>query len=171
VPAERKSFWQARLAALPGRKVALTTVGNPGRIDDWLRTVPIEFLGPLRGIQDVSWINLSVDKRDATDAVISAFEMFDAAAEFTDFVDTAAVLDTVDAVVAIDCAAAHVAGSLGKPLFIFKPTVLDWRWQIGDDQSPWWPSSRLYAADAPGQWTNAGERLAKDLNDYLQSLP
>jgi tetratricopeptide (TPR) repeat protein len=171
VPAETKSLWKARLAGLPGRRVALTSVGNPGRIDDWLRTVPVEFLRPLAGIMDVSWVNLSVDQRDATQAVIEEFKMFDAAREITDFVDTAAVLDAVDAVVAIDCAAAHVAGSLGKPLFVFKPTVVDWRWQVGDDPAPWWPTSRLYAADAPGQWTNASERLAKDLAEHLQTLP
>jgi tetratricopeptide (TPR) repeat protein len=170
VPGERATLWADRIGLLPGKKVALTSVGNANRIDDWLRTVPVDALAPLAAMRGVSWVNVSVDDRDERRLAVDRLRMFDAALEFTDFVDTAAVLAAVDAVVAIDCAAAHVAGSLGKPLFLFKPTVIDWRWRIGSDETPWWPGTRVFEAQAPGRWDDAAQRLALELDQFLGGI-
>ena len=160
-PVERSTA--AKLDQLTGRKVALIALGNPNRIDDWLRSVkPIE-LEPLAQLPNISWINLSVDDRPERAELMQRLSMFDAAPLIASFADTARILQNVDEVLAIDCAAAHLAASLGRPLSVFQPTMLDWRWQIADRSSPWWPRATMLKADRPGSWKSAIERLASRL--------
>ena len=152
-----------RLAHLPGRKVALIALGNPNRIDDWLRSVKPSELACLQAAPDISWVNLAVDDRPERADLIELLSMFDASPFISNFADTAQMLQAVDEVIAIDCATAHLAASLGKPLSVFQPTMLDWRWQIGDQASPWWPQVTMLKADRPGSWAGAIRELAQRL--------
>jgi ADP-heptose:LPS heptosyltransferase len=73
----------------------------------------------------------------------------------------------VDAVVAIDCAGAHLAAALGKPLWVLKPTMDDWRWQIGSTASPWWPEAHVFPATDAGEWHEPVRLVRQDLQNYL----
>ena len=164
---ERLETWRERVPRRDGPVLALIASGNQRRDDDWIRSVPPSALQPLSALKDVTWINLSTDARAEVDAANRMLKMVDLTPDFRDFADTAAVLSLVDGVVAIDCAGAHLAGILGKPLWVLKPTLDDWRWQIGDVASPWWPEARVFAATKAGEWDQPVRLLSADLEGHL----
>ncbi len=163
----RMERYRPQLRRGDGPVVALIASGNPRRGDDWIRSVPTSALQPLADIKGVTWVNLSTDARPEVVSANQMLHMIDPTGHFNDFADTAAVLSLVDAVVAIDCAGAHLAAALGKPLWVLKPTMDDWRWQIGDVLSPWWPDARVFAGRDAGEWHEPVRLLGADLQSYL----
>jgi tetratricopeptide (TPR) repeat protein len=160
---ERMPAARARLRALPGQRIGLAYGGNPDRRDDWFRAVPPSALKPLAALEGISWISLVVDKRPDKAEVVEMFGMDDPTAEVNDFDDTAAIISELDAVIAIDASVAHLACSLGKPVWVLVPPMLDWRWQIGDDTKPWWPTATVLRSASMGQWDSVIEELARRL--------
>ena len=77
-----------------------------------------------------------------------------------DFADTAALIEALDRVISVDTSVAHLAGALGKPVWILLPFCPDWRWLTGRDDSPWYPSARLFRQGAPGDWQGVIGRVA-----------
>ncbi len=169
LPETATAKWKTRLAALTGKKIGLVALGNPHRVDDWLRSVPPEHLGQLADVEGVTWVNLAVDDRPDKQELIDALQMVDLAPDLRSFADTAAVLKGLDLLITIDCAVAHLAGSVGTPFWLFKPTMLDWRWQIGEVLSPWWPKARVFSAESPGQWHGSVARLKLELEEFLRT--
>jgi ADP-heptose:LPS heptosyltransferase len=88
-------------------------------------------------------------------------------AEFKDFADTAAAIAVLDAVIAVDTAVAHLAGAMGKPLFLLLPYAADFRWLRGRGDSPWYPSARLIRQRQFGDWDRAVKLLRQELVDTL----
>ncbi len=166
-PEELAVIWRQRLGQLPGKRIGLAVVGNEKRSDDWLRTIPTEALAPLAELQGVSWVNLAVDRRPETEQAIALFRMSDPTPQIRDFGDTAAIAESLDAAIAIDCSVAHIVAGVGKPVWVLVPTFRDWRWQVADDLRPWWPTASLVRAEGPGVWTQAIGQLRRDLETYL----
>jgi hypothetical protein len=166
-PEEASRVWRERLRSLAGKRIGLASAGNSGRADDWLRTIPAEALEPLFDLRGISWVNLSVDRRPETESAITLLKMADPTPEIRNFGDTAAIIDALDAVIAIDCSVAHVAASMGKPVWVLLPTFRDWRWQLADDTQAWWPKVTMLRAEAPGLWTQAIAQLGRDLENGL----
>jgi tetratricopeptide (TPR) repeat protein len=163
----RLEQWRDRVISAHRPVFALIASGNPRREDDWIRSVPPSALQPLADVEGVTWVNLSTDARLEIEIANRMLKMVDPTPEIKDFADTAAVLSLVDGVVAIDCATAHLAGALGKPLWVLKPTMDDWRWQIGDVASPWWPSARVFKSTEAGEWQQPVSALSADVQQYL----
>jgi ADP-heptose:LPS heptosyltransferase len=90
-------------------------------------------------------------------------ELIDLRNELKDFLDSAAVLSLVDLVITIDTAAAHLAGALGRPTWVMLIKAADWRWLQDRDDSPWYPSMRLYRQSTADLWTDVIDRVAADL--------
>jgi hypothetical protein len=167
-PPELCAAWRGRLP--PGQKpsLGLVATGNPWRHDDWIRSVPPDALRPLRGCDGVRWVNLAVDPRPELSETIRMLDMADPTPEFRSFAETAAAIDQLDAVAAIDCSVAHVAAAMGKPVWVLAPSSIDWRWQIGDDTKPWWPTARLLRCKAPGDWTHPVAELAGEIERFAR---
>src|SRR5262249_53973763 len=89
--------------------------------------------------------------------------LVDLATELTDFVETAGALMNLDLLIAVDTAVAHLAGALGKPAWVMLPFSPDWRWLLDRDDSPWYPTLKLYRQRAPGDWDDVIRRVAADL--------
>jgi hypothetical protein len=87
----------------------------------------------------------------------------DLSAELDDFGDTAAVIESVDLVVTIDSSAAHLAGALGKPAWVMLPWVPDWRWLMDREDTPWYPTLRLFRQPSRGDWAGLIARVAQEL--------
>jgi len=156
--------WRERLSALPGKRVGLALLGNPERHDDWVRSVMPAAAQPLAALRDrISWVNLSVDRRPERDLLIRQLSMTDPTAGLRTLDDTAALIDSLDAVVTIDSVVAHLAAALGKPTWVLVPTQLDWRWRMGERLSPWWPAVRALPASRPGDWAEPMARLSAAL--------
>jgi ADP-heptose:LPS heptosyltransferase len=80
-------------------------------------------------------------------------------AEFEDFADTAAVISLLDLVISVDTSVAHLAGTLGKPVWILLPFAPDFRWMLERDDSPWYPSAQLFRQPGPGDWDTVIKRI------------
>ena len=90
--------------------------------------------------------------------------------EFRDFADTAAAIAALDAVIAVDTAVAHLAGAMGKPLFLLLPFAADFRWLRGRSDSPWYPTARLFRQPRFGDWDSAVETLRQDTRAVRRDL-
>jgi cytochrome P450 len=91
--------------------------------------------------------------------------------ELTDFADTAALIEALDLVITVDTAVAHVAGALGKPVWILSRFDACWRWLTERDDSPWYPSARLWRQPEPGDWSGVVAKVAAALRDLVRLAP
>jgi hypothetical protein len=145
--------WQARLAALPGRRVGLCWAGNRALADlranpvDRRHSLPAGALAPLAGVPGVSFISLQKG-----DAPPPGLALHGWTAELHDFADTAALIAGLDLVISVDTAVAHLAGALGRPVWLLNRHDSEWRWLLGRDDSPWYPSLRQFRQPAYGDW-------------------
>jgi ADP-heptose:LPS heptosyltransferase len=90
--------------------------------------------------------------------------LVDWTAELNDFADTAALISNLDLVISVDTAVAHLAGGLGKPVWLLAPHVSDWRWPPDRDDSAWYPTMRVFRQPRSGWWDEVIERVANKLN-------
>jgi hypothetical protein len=134
-------------------RVGVVWSGNPTHKDDHNRSIAFERLSPLFDIPNVSFVSLQRELRDSDAALLAAeARMSDIGRHFDDFADTAAALACMDLVISVDTSVAHLAGALGKPVWVLLPLCPDWRWLIERDDSPWYPSARLFRQPAIGDW-------------------
>jgi tetratricopeptide (TPR) repeat protein len=154
-PEERRVRWRARLGAgVPGRRrVGLCWSGNPGFSADMFRSIALSAFGGLLAAPGVEVHLVQTDIREGDDAVVAAHPgVVDLRRELGDFADTAAVLEQMDLVVSVDTAVAHLAGALGRPVWVLLPFASDWRWLEGRSDSPWYPTARLFRQRVLGEW-------------------
>lgn len=161
-PAEAER-WRARLAGLPGRRVGLVWAGaaRPGDAagmrHDRARSVPPALLAPLLAVPGVSWVSLQ--KPAVADMVMT----HDWTAELTDFAATAALLAGLDLVIAVDTAVAHLAGALGRPVWLLCQWNADWRWTPQATEIPWYPNMKIFRQPSQGDWPSVLAAVAAAL--------
>jgi ADP-heptose:LPS heptosyltransferase len=139
---------------------------------DRQRSPVFDQLAPIFEIRDCEFHSLQkgddavAQLRDSTldHAVI------DYSADLHDFADTAALIENLDLVIAVDTAVAHLAGALGKPLWLINRYNTCWRWQLDRADSPWYPTARLFRQDATRQWNPVMARIQAALRDYVHGL-
>jgi len=155
--------WHRRLANLSGLKVGLAWAGNPQHVNDFRRSIGLDRLKPLWDARGVNFVSLQVGSHAKDLGPCGAGGVLDLSAELTDFAETAGAILNLDLVIAVDTAVVHLAGALGKPAWVMLPFSPDWRWLIDRDDSPWYPTLRLYRQRAPGDWDDVIRRVAADL--------
>ena len=146
----KEAAWRQRLAALPGRRVGLAWAGNPAYLQDRVRSVPAALLAPLAEVPGVSFVSLQKGKAPPRQGIGAV--LHDWTDELTDFADTAALIAALDLVVSVDTAVAHLAGALGREVWLLNRFDSDWRWLRGRDDSPWYPTLRQFRQPEPGDW-------------------
>lgn len=152
--------WHKRLPPPAKRRIGLVWSGNPNHRNDRNRSLPLETLVPLFDI-DAHWVSLQKDVPARDAETLAGLPLL--RVELGDFADTAALIDALDLVISVDTSVAHLAGALGKPVWILLPFSPDWRWLVGRDDSPWYPSARLFRQTTPGDWTGVVERVGEAL--------
>jgi tetratricopeptide (TPR) repeat protein len=162
-PAERIARWRARFAGLPAPRVGLVWSGKPTHKNDRNRSIPLAQLAPLLAQSGVSFVSLQKEYRDTDRAALAEAPLTRLDDALADFADTAAAIAALDLVIAVDTAAAHLAGSLGKPLWLLLPAIGDWRWLLSGDDNPWYPSARLFRQPRIGDWQSALADVAREL--------
>ena len=160
--------WRARLAALPGRKVGLAWAGNAALADiranpiDRRRSLPLAALAGLGAVPGVSFVSLQKGRAGA-EPPPPGLALHDWTAELDDFADTAALVAGLDLVVSVDTAVAHLAGALGRPVWLLNRFDSEWRWLLGRSDSPWYPTLRQFRQPSYGDWPGAIAALATAL--------
>lgn len=153
---EVESAWLRRPGEL---RVGIVWAGSPTHPNDHNRSCPVESLAPLWEVPGVLWHSLQVGPRADEAKGTPCLGSF----PVQDFADTAQILRTLDLVIAVDTSTAHLAGALGVPVWILLPACPDWRWQLEREDSPWYPSARLFRR-APGEdWPALMARVADAL--------
>jgi tetratricopeptide (TPR) repeat protein len=143
--------WRGRLASLPGRTVGLAWAGNPEYPADMRRSIPLHRLAPLAAAQRTSFVSLQ--KGDAARAPAPpGMVLHDWTDELVDMAETAALISALDLVVSVDTSIAHLAGALGKPVWLLNRFDTDWRWQLDRQDSDWYPTMRIFRQPRPGDW-------------------
>lgn len=151
-------------------RVGLAWAGRPSHHNDCNRSLRLDALAPLTTTPGVSFISLQKGAAGAQLRNVSQqTSILDAGARLHDFEDTAALVDCLDLVVAVDTSVVHVAGALGKPVWAMLPFAPDWRWLSGRRVSPWYPSCELYRQSAPGDWEGVVAAVAADFNQLAQA--
>ena len=145
--------WAAHLSAEAGLKVGLAWAGNPANRRDHKRSIRAELLAPLERVPGVRWFSLQKNPPDG----MPPLPITDVAG---DFPNTAAAIECLDLVISVDSAMAHLTGALGKPVWTLLPFVPDWRWLLEREDTPWYPSMRLFRQSRAGDWQEVLERIA-----------
>jgi len=153
--------WPARLP--PGRRIGLcwagaaTEHGLPYPIDR-RRSLDPALLAPLAGLPGAVFVSLQKDP-----GAPPPLPLADPMPAMRDFADTAALIQALDLVIAVDTAVGHLAGALGKPAWLLSRSDACWRWLQGRDDSPWYPTMRLFRQESPGDWPGVIARVAAAL--------
>jgi tetratricopeptide (TPR) repeat protein len=149
---EAVARWRRELAPESEMKIGVVWAGNPVHPDDRNRSLPLERLAPLLEIPSVRWFSLQVGERAADIAGLPGGPITDLSRRLKDLAETAAAIVNLDLVIAVDTAVVHLAGALGRPTWVLLPFAPDWRWMFDRDDSPWYPSLRLFRQQRRGEW-------------------
>jgi len=167
-PAQHVTTWQSRLEGKPRPRIGLVWSGNPGHERDRERSIGLRALVPLLDSvgADVTFVSLQKDVR-AEDAALlrDRADILDYGDSLEDFSDTAALISQLDLVISVDTSVAHLAGALGKPVWILLTYFPDWRWLLRRDDSPWYPTARLFRQDESRTWDSAIARVRQALRE------
>ncbi len=147
--------------------VGVAWSGDPAYRKDRVRSINMEQLTPLFEIKGTVFYKLQKEMPSSTSFARGESVPIDLTQEIENFADTAAFIDHLDLVISVDTSIAHLAGAMGKPVWILLPFVPDWRWLLTRDDSPWYPTMRLFRQPSPGDWGSVIERVAQELNKLI----
>jgi tetratricopeptide (TPR) repeat protein len=154
--------WESRVGVVQGKKVGLVWAGSAANEGDAVRTVSLAKFEALGNCGGVRFFSLQKDVA-AKETPPERLELTDWTNELNDFSDTAGLIANLDLVITVDSAVAHLAGAMGKPVWILIPSSPDWRWMTRREDSPWYASARLFRQKAREDWAQVIERAAVEL--------
>ena len=162
--------WLQRLGEVHEFKVGLVWAGNPMHPGDRHRSMSLETMAPLGEISGVRFYSLQKGAREEdANAPPAGLVLENLGPELGDLCDTAAVISQLDLVICVDTAVAHLAGALGKPVWVMIARSCDWRWLEGRDDSPWYPTARLFRQTRRGEWEGVIDRVKEALERRVRS--
>lgn len=157
--------WKAKLG--PAGKCLRVGLAWAGGTSDRKRDCGLAALAPLAAAREAVFYSLQKGEAAAQAAHPPAgMKLVDFTAELKNFADTAALIGQLDLVLSTDTAVPHLAAALGKPTWILLRYAPDWRWLLGRDDSPWYPTARLFRQPRPGEWAEPIERMARELRAF-----
>ena len=159
------SRWQSALRLEKNLKVGVVWAGNALHKGDKQRSIAAEAVLPQLVMPGVQLYSLQKETRSEDAAVLASLgsDVADLAPALGSFADTAAAVATLDLVVSVDTSVAHLAGALGRPVWMLLPYALDWRWMRDREDTPWYPTMRLFRQDKPRAWDGVIARAAAEL--------
>ena len=162
VPEELNLRWKERFAGVTPRRVGLAWAGTRMNPKNAVRSVRLEQFASLFKIERINFISLQ--KGDGSEELTGApGRILDCMSECGDLLDTAALVNQLDLVITVDTAVAHLAGALGKPVWMLNRYESEWRWMLEREDSPWYPTLRLFRQHQAGDWDAPIARIAAAL--------
>ena len=160
--------WGDKLDALAGNKtdlrVGFVWAGNPEHGNDRKRSIPLETFAPILNVPGVKFF--SIQKGHATPELAKLppeLPVYNIGDDFNDFADTAAAMANLDLIISVDTSVVHLAGALGRPTWTLLAQTPDWRWLNDREDSPWYPSMRLFRQQERGDWPSVIAKVASEL--------
>jgi len=162
-----REVWKQRLEGATLR-IGLVWAGSPHHGFDRWRSIPLVQFAPLTNLEGTTFYSLqtgeAAEQAKQCEAPVRLVDLRD---ELQDFADTAAIVANLDLVITVDTAVAHLAGALGKPVWILLINAPDWRWFVEREDSPWYPTARLFRQSTHGNWQEVLARLERELRTLL----
>ena len=158
--ADLVEHWRRELGGIAGFKVGIAWRGSPAHVNDRARSLPLSCFETLASLPDIHL--LSLQKGAGAEELQEArnhFPVTEAGSRLENFADTAALMMNLDLVITCDTAVAHLAGALGVPVWVALPLVPDWRWLLDRDDSPWYPTMRLFRQKKPRDWAGVFDQI------------
>jgi len=164
-PIDAVSQWAFRLAGLFPIRVGIVWAGSPTLRDDAKRNVTPPDLAPLAAVCGVHWVSL---QKGHAAVQIGHWEgpILDPMDDCHDFLDTAALIENLDLVIAVDTAVAHLAGAMGKPVWLLNRAGSEWRWGVEGERTPWYPSMRIFRQRRSLDWHALIVEVAQELDAF-----
>ena len=168
----RVKAWGACLAADAGYKIGIVWRGNPVYSSDRRRSVHLENFQPIGQLTHVRFYSLQKeDVSEEIDSNCNRFQVKNFGSELDKdgaFLDTAAIMKSLDLVISVDSSSAHLAGALGVPVWMALAYSADWRWMLNREDSPWYPTMRLFRQSSMNGWDEVFERMAGELMNLVK---
>jgi tetratricopeptide (TPR) repeat protein len=165
-PPDAAAAWAERLPQDGRRKIGLCWSGNAKHLRDADRSIAFAALAPLFDVE-AAFVVVQKDIRPADAAALNARgDILQVGEVLGDFADTAALIAALDLVITVDTSIAHLAGALGKPVWILLPRIPDWRWLLNREDSPWYPTARLFRQDDSAAWPSTIARVREALGHH-----
>lgn len=167
-PADTVASWADRLASLSGKKVGVAWAGSETYLFHKFRVISLEELQHVFSVAGVSWVSLQKGKDSAQIAQSGLQDIvFNPMDEVDDYADTAAIIENLDLVISVDTSVAHLAGALGKPVWLLNRFDTDWRWLTERSDSPWYPTMRIFRQPSFGDWKQTVEAVKFALESFV----
>jgi tetratricopeptide (TPR) repeat protein len=164
----RTADWRDRLPRSGRPVIGIAWSGNPHFRGDHNRSMTLARFAPIAAAADAAFVTLNPGLNECDTAALAAHpHVGNLAAEFRDFDDTAAVVADLDLVVTTDTSIAHLAGALGKPVWILLSRSPDWRWLLEREDCPWYPTARLFRQSMLGDWSPVIARVRQELENFI----
>jgi ADP-heptose:LPS heptosyltransferase len=163
-----RKLWNARLPPRTKPRIGIVWRGGAKHKNDHNRSIDLSKLAPLFSA-DAHWVSLQKELRQGDPPLLQELhQIVSYGDELKDFSDTAAVIDLLDLVITVDTSVAHLAGAMGRPVWILLPYSSDWRWLLDRGDTPWYPSARLFRQDDTRSWESVVADIRAALHDFVQ---
>ncbi|HXZ01956.1 MAG TPA: tetratricopeptide repeat protein [Stellaceae bacterium] len=165
---DRIAAWRATVEATAPPRIGVVWAGSAANLFDRRRTIPLRHLLPLLATPGIKFFALQKDLRPGDlELLRERPEVTVLSERLGDFADTAAAVSLLDLVISVDTAVAHLAGALARPFFLLLPFSAEWRWLRGREDSPWYPTARLFRQPAIGDWDSVVASVRDALGAFL----
>jgi tetratricopeptide (TPR) repeat protein len=166
---ERSAEWEARLPPHDRPRIGLAWSGNPRHSNDHNRSIALEAFSPLLDLP-AHFVSLQTDIRPDDAVTLRAHSrILDLGSALTNFAGAAALISRLDLVISVDTSVAHLAGALGTPVWILVPFSPDWRWLLDRQDSPWYPTARLFRQSKTRQWQSVVGQVRDALDGFCRA--
>lgn len=163
-PQKRIEQWRSRLPRTKKLRIACAWAGSATHEQDLVRSIALRQFAPLFAESGVEWISIQRDLRPGDAEILQAHpEVIHCGNELTDFADTAAILSEADLVLSVDTSVVHLAGALNRPVWVMLQYMPDFRWLLDREDSPWYPSARLFRQPKFDDWESVVERMRGEI--------
>ena len=162
---QRVARWRERIASQPSPRIAVAWSGRADHANDRNRSITLERFAPLLAAGQGSFVSIQRELRDGDADTLARLPCVTHVGDaLADFDDTAAVMALADLVIAVDTSVVHLAGAMGRPVWVLLPFQPDWRWLLDREDSPWYPTARLFRQSRTGDWDGVIAQVKEELS-------
>ena len=164
---DRVTQWEQRLGAHTRFRVGLVWSGNPSHANDHNRSMPLRDLIKILDV-DATFVSLQKELRDGDREILAGVDIVDMTENLGDFEQTSALASCLDLIISVDTSVAHLAGGLGCQVWILLPFTPDYRWMFDREDSPWYPTARLFRQTESRDWASVVDRVRVELGAVIE---